>query len=305
MAGADTTEKNLAEHHDLHSERGALSGEHAGRAADPTIKVSGLAWLEFEKRDLDRAEQFARDFGLTVHARTDAALYLRGSRAGAPAVVIRQGRASRYLGAAFHALDGKDLDRLARATGAGVEARRELGSGRVVRLSDPSGFGVQVVHGVEELPALPAAHTPLTWNVGGRAARVNATQRPPREPAGVERLGHVVLGTRVFGRALDWYLQNLGLIVSDFLYLDGQRGRGPVMAFIRCDRGSLRATTTRSRCCWHPRRGTSTPPTRSPTSTRSRPAGSTSGSADTTAPGGSAGTSRAARSSTTGATRTA
>ena len=154
MAGADTTEKNLAEHHDLHSERGALSGEHAGRATDPTVKVSGLAWLEFEKRDLDRSEQFARDFGLTVHARTDAALYLRGSRAGAPAVVIRQGRASRYLGAAFHALDGKDLDRLARATGAGVEARRELGSGRVVHLTDPT-VSVEVVHGVEELPGPP------------------------------------------------------------------------------------------------------------------------------------------------------
>jgi hypothetical protein len=42
----------------------------------------------------------------------------------------------------------------------------------------------------------------------------------------------------VFGTALDWYLQNLGLIVSDFLFLDGQRDRGPCMAFIRCDRGS-------------------------------------------------------------------
>ena len=32
-------------------------------------------------------------------------------------------------------------------------------------------------------------------------------------------------------------MQHLGLIVSDFLYLEGQRERGPVMAFIRCDRG--------------------------------------------------------------------
>ena len=28
------------------------------------------------------------------------------------------------------------------------------------------------------------------------------------------------------------------MIVSNFLYRDGQRERGPVMAFIRCDRGS-------------------------------------------------------------------
>jgi hypothetical protein len=48
-----------------------------------------------------------------------------------------------------------------------------------------------------------------------------------------------VLETPSFRRALDWYLENLGLIVSDFLYFPGQRDRGPTMAFIRCDRGSI------------------------------------------------------------------
>ncbi|MFD0852048.1 2,3-dihydroxybiphenyl 1,2-dioxygenase, partial [Actinomadura adrarensis] len=79
---------------------------------------------------------------------------------------------------------------------------------------------------------------PLTLNTGACVDRANATQRPPREPARVERLGHVVLSTTVFLRDLDWFLKHLGLIVSDFLYLDGQRDRGPTMAFIRCDRGS-------------------------------------------------------------------
>ena len=60
-------------------------------------------------------------------------------------------------------------------------------------------------------------------------------------PAEIERLGHVVLGTTRFRAALDWYLDTLGLIVSDFLHLDGQRERGPVMAFIRCDQGSVPA----------------------------------------------------------------
>jgi len=54
-------------------------------------------------------------------------------------------------------------------------------------------------------------------------------------------LGHVVLETASFQRALDWYLDNLGLIVSDFQYLPGQRDRGPAMAFIRCDRGATPA----------------------------------------------------------------
>ena len=54
----------------------------------------------------------------------------------------------------------------------------------------------------------------------------------------MQRLGHVVLQTTRYRQTLDWYLEHLGLIVSDFLYYPGQRERGPVMSFIRCDRGS-------------------------------------------------------------------
>jgi catechol 2,3-dioxygenase-like lactoylglutathione lyase family enzyme len=107
-----------------------------------------------------------------------------------------------------------------------------------VGLRDPSGLPLRVVNGVREFPALPE-RTPLALNFGSEPARINGTQRPAPRPAEIERLGHVVLGTTRFRQALDWYLDTLGLIVSDFLYLDGQRGRGPVMAFIRCDQGSV------------------------------------------------------------------
>ena len=65
-------------HQDLHSERGAEPGDRTDRARNPVIKIEDLAWLEFEKPDLDRAERFARDFGLTTAARTPDTLYLRG-----------------------------------------------------------------------------------------------------------------------------------------------------------------------------------------------------------------------------------
>ena len=39
-------------HAGLHSEQGALRGEHPGRATNPVIKVHDIAWLEFEKPDL-------------------------------------------------------------------------------------------------------------------------------------------------------------------------------------------------------------------------------------------------------------
>jgi hypothetical protein len=47
-------------HRDLHSEQGARPEEHRGRSRNPVIKVVDVAWLEFEKPDLTRAEAFAR-----------------------------------------------------------------------------------------------------------------------------------------------------------------------------------------------------------------------------------------------------
>ncbi|MFD0319031.1 VOC family protein [Streptomyces flavalbus] len=223
-------------HQDLHSERGALRGEHPGRARNPVVKVADLAWLEFEKPDLDRAEVFARDFGFGVAARTEGELWLRGTFAGPPCVVVRRGRASRFIGPVFRAADRTDLDRLARATGTSVRDADVPGGGSTVALLDPSGFPVRVVHCAGELRALPGQR-PLTLNSGPRHRRTNATQRPPREPSRIQRLGHVVLETSVFAHTLDWYLDTLGLIVSDFLFLDGQRERGPTMAFLRCDQG--------------------------------------------------------------------
>jgi catechol 2,3-dioxygenase-like lactoylglutathione lyase family enzyme len=223
-------------HQDLHSELGALRGEHPGRARNPAIKVADLAWLEFEKPDLDRAETFARDFGFATAARTERELWLRGTFAGPPCMVIRKGRASRFTGPAFRAAERADLDRLARTTGTTVRDIAVPGGGQSVTLLDPSGFTVRVVHCAERLPALPH-QAPLLLNTGTGARRTNAAQRPPREPSRIQRLGHVVLETRVFLRSLDWYLDTLGMIVSDFLFLDGQRGRGPTMAFIRCDQG--------------------------------------------------------------------
>jgi catechol 2,3-dioxygenase-like lactoylglutathione lyase family enzyme len=227
-------------HTDLHSEHGPNRGEHSGRQLNPTIKVTDLAWLEIEKPDLARAETFARDFGFAVAAREPTALYLRGSLPGTPCVVIRKGARTRFIGPTFKAADAGDLDTLARETNGRVEPLTGPVEGNIVRLHDPSGFAVGVVHTGGDLPALPEQVTHI-MNFGTDLRRVNATQRPPNEPARVQRLGHVVLSTPHFRRSLNWYLDTLGMIVSDFQYVPGQRERGPALAFIRCDRGAVPA----------------------------------------------------------------
>src|SRR5438874_2503610 len=102
----------------------------------------------------------------------------------------------------------------------------------------PGEHPVRVGYGIPDLPAVPE-RPPSRMNFGPDPVRANDPQRPARRPAQIERLGHVAIGTTRFGAALDWYLNYLGMIVSDFLYFDGQRERGPSMAFIRCDLGSV------------------------------------------------------------------
>jgi len=230
----------MSDHHDphtgLHSEQGGLSGEHPGRAKNPVIKVHDLAWLEFEKPNLDQAEAFAHAFGFSTALRTPDALQLRGTDPGAPCVLIHQGR-SRFVGPAFRAADSADVLRLAQATGATATKLPESVGGLSVELTDPTGLAVRVVSDTDDLAAL-RGQEPLELNFGHASPRANSTQRAPREPAQVQRLGHVVLQTTKYLESLNWYLQHLGLIVSDFLYYPGQRERGPVMSFIRCDRGA-------------------------------------------------------------------
>lgn len=227
-------------HHGLHSEEGPRKGEHPGRSPNPVIKVHDLAWLEFQKPDLIRAEAFAHAFGFTTMLRTEDELQLRGADAGAPCVLIRRGPRSRFLGPAFSAADEADVRRLAKVSDTPTRALPETLGGLAVDLVDPSGIPVRVVAGTRQLEALPPQQVHV-FNFGHEVQRANAAQRPTREPAQVQRLGHVVLQSTKYFEALNWYLHHLGMIVSDFLYFPGQRDRGPAMSFIRCDRGQTPA----------------------------------------------------------------
>ncbi|SLD36447.1 2,3-dihydroxybiphenyl-1,2-dioxygenase [Mycobacteroides abscessus subsp. massiliense] len=153
---------------------------------------------------------------------------------------MRRGNRSRFLGVAFAAVDGADLLRLATATGARTRPLPAAIGGMAVDLVDPGGVPVHVVAGMHSLGALPtqALHR---YNMGHEFRRINATQRPRREPTTVQRLGHLVMQSTKYLETLNWYLDTLGMIVSDFLYFPGQRDRGPTMSFIRCDRGSTPA----------------------------------------------------------------
>ena len=213
-------------------------GSTTGGRPNPVVKVHELAWLEFDKPDLDRAELFARAFGFTTAIRGPDELQLRGGDPGSPCVLIRKGPRSRFLGGG---VPGGRLGRRAAAgrgdrpegrEAAGERGRRDRRPGRPERAAGAGG-----VRHARTRRAARAGAADVQLRARSRRGRTR-TQRPPRQPAAVQRLGHVVLQTTTYRQTLDWYLQHLGLIVSDFLYYPGQRERGPVMSFIRCDRGA-------------------------------------------------------------------
>jgi hypothetical protein len=200
---------------------------------DPIVCVEDIAFVRFEKPDLDRQERFLADFGLVRTHRTEDALYMRGSGPAHHVYAAARGPVARFVGAAFRAATRADLDTLARATGAPVAAIDEPGGGERVVLRDPAGFRVEVVHGIEELAPLPPAAAPPR-NGPGRPLRVDRPVRPPRRPAQVARIGHVVLQATRFRESADWYMRHLGLIPTDVQCLDDG---SPNLAFLRCDRG--------------------------------------------------------------------
>ena len=124
-----------------------------GGHVTPIIKVHDIAWLEFEKADLARAEVFARAFGFGTALRSADKLCLRGADSGSPCVLIRRGRRSRFVGAAYVAQDQSDVLRLAEATGTRIRALPESLGGVAADQVDPSGVTVRVVHGTQRCPA--------------------------------------------------------------------------------------------------------------------------------------------------------
>lgn len=208
-----------------------------GRALDPLVRAEDVSHVVLATPDLARMERFYGDFGLFASARTDEAVWLRAHGPAHHAVVLRRGPRARFEAVAMRVESELALRRLASLPGATpVERTGEPGGGLRVRLATPGGTTVHAVHGIAEVAPLPRRAT-LVANLPAEKRRVDGTQRPPRAPAELARLGHVALETTHFARSLLFWMRTFGMIVSDYQWLEDAPEHGPVMAFTRCDRG--------------------------------------------------------------------
>jgi catechol 2,3-dioxygenase-like lactoylglutathione lyase family enzyme len=215
-----------------------LATPQPARHPSPTVKATGLAYVVFERPDLDKAERFLVDFGLEVAQRDAEVLYLRGTAPAPYCYRVHRGKKARFVGVGLTVASRADLELLATMPGASaVEAAPHPGGGERVVLTDPSGFTVEAIHGQAAVEPLPT-RAPLPWNVGEVRPRINGTQRPTVDAPEVIRLGHVVLEVAHFQATCGWYAEHFGFIPSDVQVLpDGS----PAVAFLRLDLGDTPA----------------------------------------------------------------
>jgi hypothetical protein len=201
---------------------------------EPLLRARSIAWLRFERPDLDRQRRFLADFGITVVQQDADNLYGRGLGGSPYFYHAVRGAKARFLGVGLEVASESDLAIAAAFDGA--QAIAEVpgpGGGRFVRVINPDGIEVDFIWGrahivVEE--ALPRQPFPAT--------RANEPARPPLEPARVIKLGHVVLQCTDFDVTMQWWMRHVGVIVSDAQTLaDGSVN----LAFCRLDLGDTPA----------------------------------------------------------------
>ena len=198
------------------------------------IKVKDLAYGRLRAPDLDAAEEFLTHFGMVRAARTPTALYMRGTDPMHHLHVTEKGD-PKFIGLAYYAASEDDLQRIAKAPGASaVESIDEPGGGRRVRLREPNGYQVEVVYGIEALPAIPVPSQHM--NSGDEPLRRAGTlMRLRRSPSPIKRMGHGVLGTPKVKETVQWFRETLGFIGSDDVYV-GEKDH-IIGSFNRCDCG--------------------------------------------------------------------
>src|SRR6195256_4732232 len=148
------------------------------------IKVTDIAYGRLRSPDLDVAEEFLPRLGMIRADRTATALYMRGTDPAHHIHVTEKGE-PKFVGLAYYAESEDDLKRLAKAPGASaVEAIDEPGGGKRVRLTEPNGYRIEVVHGIMTLPSIPATRQRL--NTGDEPlSRAGALMRRPQGPRDV------------------------------------------------------------------------------------------------------------------------
>ncbi len=200
----------------------------------PITRADALAYVVLERRDVATQARFLHDFGFTAVEHSGPNVYFRGFGEQPYCVELIPSERDAFVGFGLVAVESGDLDRLGAAHGLAPAANSKPGGGRVLRLVDPNGYRVDLVHGFT--PA--KAHVPRSAIDNGNTPwankRVNDGVRAPLGHSPVRGLCQLVIHTPLFEQTVRWYMTNFGYLPSDLLQTaSGVTGLG----FFRFNRG--------------------------------------------------------------------
>jgi hypothetical protein len=201
------------------------------------ITIEDIAYLRVAVDDLQEQEQFLLDFGMQRAGRTDRALYMRGAGTQ-PVIHISELRSAGYRPTVgLVAASQADLESCAQSFGVAVRENAEPGGGGIVRVTDPCGSQVEIVHR-PPADALPVrALTPGNFGPDRTGyGRFNTKQRFSESPSHVLRLGHAVMFVRNCDEVFAWYARHFNFQISDSLCRRGDESRS-LLIFARCGLG--------------------------------------------------------------------
>jgi len=198
------------------------------------ITVQDIAFVRYQVTNLDSMERFLLDFGLHRAARTETALYMRAAGNAHHVHVSELAASNAAVGFGLYARDATDLARLASHLDVQVEDNPEPGGGRRVRLHDPDGFIVDVLHDDMPHAALPLREA-IAANYGGAPQRLGRPVRLKPHPSGVMRLGHVAIHVSDFEKSLAFYRDVLGFRASDTYWAGTEQNT--IASFMHCGLG--------------------------------------------------------------------
>jgi catechol 2,3-dioxygenase-like lactoylglutathione lyase family enzyme len=181
------------------------------------IKVRDLAFGRLRSPDLDIQEEFLTNFGMVRVERTANALYMRGTDPAHHIHVTEKGDPG-FLGFAWAVADEDMLKEATKIPGAsGIETIDEPGGGKRVRLTEPNGYTIEIVHGITPLAPIQVKRQAI--NSGPEPLnRAGEVIRFPAGPSSVKRIGHAVLGSPKNQETVRWFREMLGLVCSDDVY---------------------------------------------------------------------------------------
>lgn len=197
------------------------------------ISVKDIAYVRYQAPDLDLMEAFLKDFGMSTAYRSEDALYMRGY-GELPFIHLTEKGEQKTLGFGLLANSEQDLVALAAHAGVEVESVSCPGGGKRVRVLDPDGNQVDVVHGFQPLPTV-AVREPVAMNPAAGRQRFGKNVRIPPGASHVMRCGHVAMAVADFNVSAEFYREMFGFEPSDTYFASVPENI--IAAFMHCNLG--------------------------------------------------------------------